>query len=377
QALCVNADGSKSLICPIQNSPYITDQATGEVLDDCIEFDFSNQVKTTIPDCEAGIVNDTTIQKTIEVKYGHVTAKQDCGVNFFPLNVVPHFTIWNGAFNLEEGEDPMFHFVTGIDIGDNWLNVVRFLRSGPQTRKICPEACDWLWIHLNGKTFAPVLDQYVVDYIFKDEAGNTIFFGNETVAADNGTIIIPSGPANISNVVSGAIPWDNISHYSIQLKSVQPILQNYSEQVVYQVCTCPKYSIYFLDTKGGYNRLDFEKVEAIEITETYREICMESPCGGEYKEKLMGGKQRFASQVNERTILQSTKFKKTPEFERLLRAFKASDSKFVLHTDDEGNTNPKRILIEPGSTRIFQQDGSLNVSLVVLNAHEYLKPSEA
>ena len=379
QVLCVGDSGAQQVVMKLQNTPYIIDEETGEPLQDCIEVQhaLSGAVRTTIPACDTGMAEDLTIWKDIMIYYGHIQSKDPCGVEKFPLQQVPTFRVWNGAYNLKDGEDPSLYFATGFGSGE-WDILTKFLRTGPLSRDICRNTCDWLWLHLNGRTHEETISAYNVLYTFYDSSGATISSENIVIAPENRTIIIPSGTKNINNLPpTTAINWNNVYRYTIEVRSVAPAAR-YSEMVEYRVCggCCPKYSIYFLDTPGGYNRIDFDKVEAIEFTDTYQEVCKETKCSGTFQDQLMGGNQRFASESRERIILQSTTFKKSDEVLCMLKAFKASDSKFIVFTDKQGETNPKRVVVEPGSTRIFQQEGILKVTVTVIEAQEYLKPSE-
>jgi len=380
---CLDDFARRSIAIHPQNSPYVTDEVTGDVLNDCVSIHkaLSKIVRTTIPNCDSGMAEDGTIWKDITIRYGHQQAADPCGVDKFPLQEAPTFRIWNGACNLEEGDGGGDYFVRGSG-GTTPLffdNVVKFLRSGPTTRQICLDACDWLWIHLNGQTFEPITN-YRVLYTFFAADGATIQSNLVVMDGANRTNIIPSGTANAENAFAGTVPWEIVDRYTIQLSSFgNGASQDYSETYTYQVCKgcCPKYNIYFLDTKGGYNFISFDKVDFIELTDTYEEICRDVTCGGTYNERLLQGDFRYNSDSVKRISLQATSFPKNTQTQRLLEAFKQSDSKFIMFEDDQGGKNPRRILVEPGAVRIYQRDGKLSITAVVIESQEYLKPSEA
>ena len=372
----------EDLICKLQNAPMLVDEETGEVLQNCIDLSdlLSNQVRTQIPDCSTKHVYDESICKQVFIKYGsqQIDDTAGCGTKQGTFSKSGVIEIINQAINCKDGSNG----VSQYNSNGTFLDSVKFLTTGPRTKFICEDTCDWLWINLNFNRTTGFLSEYYILYQFYDEDG--VRFNNHLELTDieeDGVLIVPSG-VNIENYDNMFLPidWDRVCRYTIDIFALStiPTSAQYSETFTYVLkhgCCCNN-QVYWLDSLGGYSSMGFECIESIDITDTYTEICTDVKCG-ELSTKLLSGKSQLGTEITERTTLISPKMPKNEDTICMLRDLKASDRKFIIFEDSNGDKFPQSVLVEPGSTRIFIKDGALRVSLVLLNAQRYLNVSQS
>lgn len=374
QLICLDDDlNEDKSSCPRQVKEFTRDE-TGAPQITCIDMqkELSKRVYTEFPKCDDPVKINEPMMKWFTMKYGFSqrNPETNCGTIFSEFESSPPFLIINQAINLEDGDNGASCYRMQDNLGE-----IKFLTSKDVTAiRACKTACEWLYVAGTWQSFNPDFIAYEVQYTFFDENGNQLLTFPQDVEED-GVIQIPAGPQSIIDAIFPLSPGfpDVICSYEIQVNvATDAGVIPYSEKATFLVdhnCCCDE-SIYYLDPKGGYSRMAFDCIESSDFIDESIEICLDTPCG-DFESELMAGKYNANSKGYTTRTYITKPLKKTEATECELKAFKTSQSKFFLYTDKKGETNNRRVVSTPGSTRIMQKDGKIVLTITLIESQDY------
>lgn len=375
QLICVTDEQQEDKSACIRQTKEFTRDETGAPQVTCVDMqrELSKRVYTEIPKCDDPIKINEPMMKRFTLKYGFSqrNPETNCGTVFSDFESSPQFQVINQSINLEDGENGASCYRMETNFGE-----IEYLTSRDVTNIIvCDQSCDWLFLAGTFDSYAADFIGYVVEYGFFNS--DNMFLGSfSRLLGQDGVIQIPAGPQNI---LSNFFPTQSVlppvvCSYQIRVNVLTEggIVIPYSETATYRIdqnCCCDM-PIYYLDSKGGYSRMAFDCMESSNFIDESIEICLDTPCG-DFESELMAGKYNANSKGYTTRTYITKPLKKTEATECELKAFKSSQSKFFLYTDKKGETNNRRVVSTPGSTRIMQKDGKIVLTITLIESQDY------
>ena len=301
--------------------------------------------------------------KNVGFYYGSIQAKASgCGVDFVNWEMLPPTKIINAAWNVEDG--PISNWFDYSYNGSNGGSV-KFLTSKPSGMKQCLGTCDWLWIVLNMRSFGvPVTSYYAFIRGMRSDGtvADSVTINN---MIDDGVFILPVGTQN-SGLDMTDVCTIEVGVYAIT--DIEPYIFPYSELYTIAVdrSCCESTGVYFLDPKGGFTFLPMDYQEEITYTSEFTEICRDTSCNDSYYDKMQGSRFNLNSKLKSTVKLRSRLYQKTEEMRNLFKAFKASEYRFMMY-----NGEPRHMLAEAGSTKVYQHDEYIELFVTLADAQEF------
>lgn len=378
----VDEFGDEKPICPLQCADPIFDEVGNPTpLPIDVQHDISPRLRTTWPtDLTEGVIKDTNITGLYFLRYGAlVQAEGECSATLCNVQESTRFCVVNQALNLEFGDPKEQKLKYQIDDRNIAAFQVQFLTSAPNVRTVCLSDYDFLWINANWEkvTDTPVTRYFFLARFFDNAGGNVANVGELDLANNTDNVYrIPTGPANIANIANVAIPdLAGICYYEInvvaQIPSA-PFILNFSEIVRYYIdhkCCC-SHPIYFLDVLGGYTSMPFKCVESVDFTNEATEICLDTFCP-DYTDELVSGRASLNSKGYATKTLELRRWPKTFENLAMFKAFKMAERKLEVFTDSDGMDRTRSVITVPGTTRIWQEQGVISMTIQVQDTQSY------
>ena len=370
-------------ITPVQRATPSVRQSDDFVLGFPLEIQdqISPFVKTTVPEIASTWFYDDSCWDDFFLKIGTAIDAEGCGTAYQEFEAAPTLRVFNFASQQDEPDKFEPYYYDAIE-----QPLAKFLTTQPNTRFACADSYHWLWFYAHiGETLMPGfgLDHYELFYRFYN---GTSFVDSRTQAIGlpatdilrANAIVAACGPANMDVTPPAAGTWDN---YTVQINATTNggATNNFiSELVHFRVnqCGCDSEQILFLTSKTGYATMECLELTTLSMTSEMNEICREVDCGGTYSEQLLSGKSYAGGRAYERLTFETRLHPAYTEYRKFFADFKASQVRYLLITDAAGNKQWRRILLEPGSLKVWEKDKKITATFTAIYAQDYKRLSE-
>ena len=346
------------------------------------QHELSSLVETTIPELtQTAVINDPTIQADFYLKYGSRYIVGDCNMEYGDFKKSNLFRVINSAIQANDEDGMRIHHANGGGRGG-----IDFLTCRPVKSCVCPETYMWNWLLFDLDDFfensrpSVLFIAYSLNVEFYDSG---ILVGSSTQLLSqnsDGAYIFPIGPANMMDgIVTPANGYDEYRYKVIASITFDTIpfpvstTINYSIQRTVKVgnCCTSDYQIAFLCSKGGYDTLTcLKKIEHSADT-AMTEICKDAPCGGEFSERGLYGKTEVNSTTYEKITLETELNPNNEDWRNFLLDFKASENRFLIDKDKNGEDWRRRVVLEAGSTKIFEYEKKIKIQFTLVYSQNY------
>lgn len=326
--------------------PYLEDSGFFSV----VEIDFmellKGLVRTTRPLFHTiGPLIDNGYSELLHLKVGIIEVDGDCNQVFTKSIQSSKAIAVNSVHQLHETNEFKDHCLS-------YTSPIKFLSNRPTRMVICPGTHEW--IHFWAEKFPTMAGAFRVIYSFYDSMLNTATPTAQTfldIDEDREAIQIDIGPGNL--YLLSVMPVGTV-RYSIQVWAQEfdgvddPIYQPYTEVLdrVLQSCNCKGAEIYYLEDRGSWRTLVFEKL--LRRTITQDEDIYQRPIdfdGGVQESQIYvnGGRFSSANNVDQVFVLESAKFidRERDMLEQLLRS-----PEVLIKTTSDAGVVTRRIILD-------------------------------
>lgn len=311
-------------------------------------------VKTTRPDIfQSSPLSDETYQRLVYLKFGNVELNGNCEAVYGEVYQTAQVMYTNAVFQLEETSQWFPHAPNG-NLG------IKFLTNRPDNLTVCGYSYEWahIWIEKGTWKTAP----FKVQYKFYDSSNGLIRTTEQNIVDATGNyrkawqIAVGTANLHIRTNINGA------NYYTIQVIGTR-ILENgttqdtpYSNLLtrIITSCNCKAAEIYFLEDRGSWRTVIFEKLEARETRQTDIEYEREL----DWSDNLAGYLYNEGGTYNEAQLAESvfiliseriTEYNRN-HYEQLIR----SQEMYILSKTETGREVIRRIFLERTTFRTFE-----------------------
>lgn len=370
----------------VQKVPPSLQVGTDIVLSTPVDFSniLSRFVFTTIPELSDNDFYDENMSRRFKIGYGSVYDSEDCGVNFGRWVFSPPYEVFNAGFQSIDfvGVDRhIYQKTNGYKI--------EFLTTMPQNHCICRDNYLWMWCYVNNqRTVVGSEYGYTAKFTFFE---NKVEIGTESKDVGeigrNGFLVVGVGVKNAlvtfpSNADAFCVELiKGRTSNEQQQRTTTPSADFATEPHYFKLGDgeCCEWDIYFQSYKGGYDLLTGLDRAALDFETESTEICRDLPTGGSALAsdfRLMEtGKLQVGNKSFEKITLETRSYQKTDQHLEMFRSFKASESRYVIRTNKDGQTYRRKILIEAGSIRILERNQRIKVQFVAFWPDEFVNVS--
>jgi hypothetical protein len=284
-----------------------------------------------------------------ELEYGYIVDKTNkCGVNYLGVKKSNVFTVYNMIYCKKYGtkQDFIDYFIPDKFAPQQNLPV-HFLTTMPNNMVVPSNVFVFL------SFYTSILEaDYIVRLRITYKNGTT-FNANITKYLRQ-LVTIHAGTANLFESMGVTTGIANICSYTFWVTDV--LGNTFVAEHTFQVSDNGKasISIHFMHPKlGVWDTIIFEKT-AFDYTTTYKEVCKNIGCGGEYS--------NYDTRVDESMILTSKVLTRNDESREHLKAFKASTARFYINEFGE----KINLVAVSGTTRLLEYNNFIVVSTTLI-----------
>ena len=277
----------------LSTTSFEPDTATSEVCAD-LSRDLSTLVQTTWPGLLPGSdqpLQDTTVCRRICLRYGQIfdESASDCDVTPQYFETASPITIINAVFQKPVEAESI---LTSTDLMDAWCyqgEPTRFLTDYPQSVKVCPDSCFWLWYNFDiDLTLFVDPEAYAFYRFFYTDGSISPSIQSVRDLIRNGCWTIPAGECQVGYLADPLKVIEAIETTIILLHDAGALLisESFTLQIDRSKCCCREF--YFLNEKGGFDTLMMNCEQDVDLELSSSEVCGFENCTGDI---LQGGKQ--------------------------------------------------------------------------------------
>jgi hypothetical protein len=220
-------------------------------------------VFTTRPSLGQAVpVVDENYQRDFYLRFVGVSIDSACNRQYQKMGESSKFTAVNAVMQLEDTRAFRVHTTNGT-------RTVRFLTDRSMSANICPGSYEWVhvWVEENAFKVGP----FRTKVEFFDASGNSLQVNYFAMAEDyRKAHVIPVGTANamIKNVMPSATARYEITVVAVVLDGDEVSSEvQYSETMtkIMDDCQCKAAEVYFLEDRGSWETVSFERVGIREV----------------------------------------------------------------------------------------------------------------
>ncbi len=310
-------------------------------------------------------IQDLQYQEQIHLRYGLVEQDEDCNEIRSLAGVSDPIQVVNSVHQHEDSR------VFGPHC-PNFQTGVRFLSDRPLNMNICEGSFEWIhiWIENTGLW----IGDFRAVYTFYDNIGATIGDINRDMNESPTCWIVPIGPT-IPFRPANAVRWE-VKIQGQVFDGVSVLWNTYSEVISRTVnnCSCKAAEVYFLEDRGSFRTLFFDKVvsRSIEMDEVAYRLPVDEINGTKSTQYFTEGGRYTEAQLADQVFIVRTKritsAAERETYEQLLR----SPEVYIRTTNDLGNDIMRRIIFPKNSYQTFQSSGATRLE-IPFRFNTYLK----
>lgn len=226
----------------------------------------------------------------------------------------------------------------------------KFLTTRPAVQRVFTSSRCWLWFLVNEgvETIGTLVVRYVVNLKNGNQVANNVVITN----SGYGINAVNASPSVAATATGQQV--SNIASYTVSILNDNQQITEVATFLLDDACFGGRFTdVYFLGKMGGIETLPCEIVEE-EAVQQGDEVLLDVACGvGRHARAAYGG--RTLSNVRSfRTYTFRARAKSSDADVEFFRHMKASPQRWVRFSDDEGKPIAVKLIVEPGSIRVFK-----------------------